>query len=324
MSDPSDRITIRPEELAAGEPQRITIRPEELRAKPPPLPAARDAPIVAEFADAKPLVPAPHTRSALPVVLFLGGGVLLLAVLLAVMLLGTYWGSRKTSRPAPRDWKEQAARQAEHGVVVIQADSSAIAAAASPADGEADGPQHRVAFGTGFVVASSGNRHLVLTNRHVVGDAATCRVTAGNGGSTQGAIAGRPNADDVDLALLLVESNWLRPLGPVSSYDQVRQGEDVVAIGHPLGLDFTVSSGIISAKRGRDLQTSAPISPGNSGGPLVNQHGAVIGVNTRIIDPSEGTSLGFAVRADIVLDPSAWSYTSPEAEALARRIQRAP
>jgi S1-C subfamily serine protease len=316
MSDPTPRLTIRPDEVAGGEPERITIRPDELRAKPPPLPPRPEVPIVAQLANPPAAVEpvSPRGSNALPAVLFVGGGVLLLGGLLAVMLLGTYWGTRETARPMPRDWIEQAARQAERGVVVIDVDQ-----------GEADeAEQHAFAQGTGFVVASSGSRHLVLTNRHVVGDAHDCRVRIGNGSHVTGQLAGLPKVDDVDLALLLVESSRLRTFGPVGAYDDVRTGESVVAIGHPLGLDFTVTSGIISAKRGRELQTSTPISPGNSGGPLVNQHGEVIGVNTRIIDPSQGTSLGFAVRADIVLNPDAWTYASPEAEELARLIRRAP
>ena len=162
-------------------------------------------------------------------------------------------------------------------------------------------------LGTGFVVASEGERHLVLTNRHVVEDAETVKVRLRSRTEIDGKIVGKPIDEEVDLALVLVESPRLRPLGPIAAFSSVRPGAEVAAIGHPLGLDFTITDGIISAKRdGLLLQTTAAISPGNSGGPLLRFDGAVAGVNTMVVLPEHGQSLGFAVRADYLFDVKQW------------------
>jgi S1-C subfamily serine protease len=171
-------------------------------------------------------------------------------------------------------------------------------------------------MGSGFIIASKGNRHLILTNRHVLqtGRGApalsdACRVVLRSGDVVTGRLAGIPNDRDVDLALLVAESDALRPLAPIKLFDKIEIGENVVAVGHPLGLDFSITQGIVSAKReGMLVQTSAAINHGNSGGPLMDQEGYVIGVNTITVNPAEGQSLGFAIRADIVLDRAAWRY----------------
>ena len=130
-----------------------------------------------------------------------------------------------------------------------------------------------------------------------------------SGDVVTGYLAGLPTDRGIDLALLVAESDALRPLAPIKIFERIRTGENVVAVGHPLGLDFSITQGIVSAKRGGMLvQTSAAINPGNSGGPLMDQEGYVIGVNTITVNPAEGQSLGFAIRADIVLDRVAWRY----------------
>jgi S1-C subfamily serine protease len=175
-------------------------------------------------------------------------------------------------------------------------------------------------MGSGFVIASRGNRHLILTNRHVLRVAngllsaesttpGTCRIVLRSGFVVAGHLAGVPADQDVDLALLVAESDALRPLAPVKLFEKVQIGDNVVAVGHPLGLDFSITQGIVSAKReGMLVQTSAAINQGNSGGPLMDQEGYVIGVNTMTIRPTEGQSLGFAIRADVILDRMAWTY----------------
>ena len=133
-----------------------------------------------------------------------------------------------------------------------------------------------------------------------------------------GYVAGIPTDQDIDLALLVAESDALRPLA-IKSFGKVQIGDSVVAVGHPLGFDFSITQGIVSAKReGMLVQTSAAINRGNSGGPLMDQNGYVIGVNTITIDPTEGQSLGFAIRADIVLDRMAWKY----AESVSDLVER--
>lgn len=197
-------------------------------------------------------------------------------------------------------WIERVARTAERSVVMIQSGNST---------------------GTGFVVAKEDGRCLILTNKHVVGNAQSCLVGGRVMSPTPAQLAGRAREDSVDLALLVVTSETLRTLGPVASFESTRTGQQVVAVGHPMGLDYTITEGIISAKRsGMLLQTSAPINPGNSGGPLVNDRGEVVGVNTMTVDPSEGHGLGFAFRADLVHDEDAWEFTG-DVSGLLRRAR---
>ncbi len=175
------------------------------------------------------------------------------------------------------------------------------------------------AMGTAFVIASDGDQHLLMTNQHVIVDPTLIRIVLRSGKTLSGKVVGRTKSIDIDLALLIVNTDDLRPLGPIRNFDDVRVGEAVVAIGHPLGLDYTVTNGIISAKRGAlELQTTAAISPGNSGGPLIDQDGRILGVNTKTVDPSEAQSLGFAVRADLVFEPSAWSFSSDVSNLIGR------
>ena len=118
------------------------------------------------------------------------------------------------------------------------------------------------ALGTAFVIASDGDQHLLMTNQHVIVDPSLIRIVLRSGETLSGKVVGRTKSVDIDLALLIVNTGGLRPLGPIRDFDDVRVGEDVVAIGHPLGLDYTVTNGIISAKRGGiELQTTAAISP---------------------------------------------------------------
>jgi serine protease Do len=201
-----------------------------------------------------------------------------------------------------RNWVEQAAVRAHDGVVMIQGTPDSL--------------------GSGIVIASHGRQRLILTNRHVLEGAEQCEVMSLSGETAVGRLVGLPRDSEIDLALLQAEAYGLRTFGPIGRFDRVRVGESVAAIGHPLGLHFTITTGVISAKRGGlELQTSAPISPGNSGGPLVNKHGYVIAVNTRVVDPSAAPGLGFAVRSDLVLDADAWAFREDVGELL-ERIER--
>ena len=199
------------------------------------------------------------------------------------------------------------------------------------------------ALGTGFVVASDEGRHLILTNRHVIfgsGESsaadryAEIYVETPAKQKIAGRIAALPRDPKIDLAILLVDpSSELQVLGPIASYSSVKVAEPVVAIGHPLGLDRSVAQGIISGKpeelpppfdrmfegKERYLQTSAAINHGNSGGPLVNRQGRVVGVNTLTFGPLGAQGIGFAVRADIAIQSSEWTY-SMDIDDLMRRI----
>jgi serine protease Do len=167
------------------------------------------------------------------------------------------------------------------------------------------GPRRVNSLGSGFVIDAAG---LVVTNNHVVAEADEVTVVFNDGSRLKAEIVGRDQK--TDLALLRVKPE--KPLTAVKfgDSDKLRLGEWVVAIGNPFSLGGSVSAGIVSA-RNRDInsgpydnyiQTDAAINRGNSGGPLFNLQGEVIGVNTAIISPSGGSiGIGFAVPSKTVV-----------------------
>lgn len=154
-------------------------------------------------------------------------------------------------------------------------------------------------LGSGFIISSDG---IILTNAHVIDGANRVRVTLKDGRTFEGQVIGQDRLTDV--AVVKVNATNL-PVVRLGNSDTLRPGEWAIAIGNPLGLDNTVTAGIISAtgrssgdvgvpdKRVGFIQTDAAINPGNSGGPLLNQRGEVIGINTAIIGGAQG--LGFAI-----------------------------
>ncbi|PZD71754.1 Putative serine protease HhoB [Acaryochloris thomasi RCC1774] len=168
--------------------------------------------------------------------------------------------------------------------------------------GQSPTPRSRVERGTGsgFIISSNG---LVMTNAHVVDGADTVTVVLKDGRSLSGKVLGQDSLTDV--AVIKVEAKEL-PTVNMGDSEQLRPGEWAIAIGNPLGLDNTVTAGIISAtgrtsgdigvpdKRVGFIQTDAAINPGNSGGPLLNRSGQVIGMNTAIIGGG-AQGLGFAI-----------------------------
>jgi len=153
-------------------------------------------------------------------------------------------------------------------------------------------------LGSGFVIDSSG---IVITNNHVVGDANEIMVIFNDGRKLKAKVLGKDSK--VDVAVLKVESDKQLKTVKFGDSDKMRVGDGVIAVGNPFGLGETVTSGIISARnRNIDsgpyddfLQTDASINKGNSGGPLFNMQGEVIGINTAILSPSGGSiGIGFA------------------------------
>ncbi|GJE39200.1 DegQ family serine endoprotease [Methylobacterium persicinum] len=156
-------------------------------------------------------------------------------------------------------------------------------------------------LGSGFIIDASG---IVVTNNHVIGDANDIQVILHDGTKLKAEIVGKDSK--IDLAVLRVKPTADHPLKavPFGDSDKMRPGDWVIAIGNPFGLGGSVSAGIVSA-RGRNIesgpydnyiQTDAAINKGNSGGPLFNMDGEVIGINTAILSPTGGSvGIGFAV-----------------------------
>ena len=160
---------------------------------------------------------------------------------------------------------------------------------------------HRHGAGAGIVWDANG---LILTNNHVVGRHTPVVVLQNDGEYEARLIARDP---DVDLALLSIEATGLTPLRPASVSPRV--GEMVFAFGHPWGQRNTVTRGIVSAlvsaqnRRGDTLpviRSDAPLAPGNSGGPLVNAKGEVVGINAMIIGGDQSVSIAASVASDFV------------------------
>lgn len=167
-------------------------------------------------------------------------------------------------------------------------------------DGGDTVPQQRMrAAGSGFIVDPAG---YIVTNHHVIKGANKITVVLDDGSKLDAELKG--SDAKTDLALLKVETDEALPWVKFGNSDQVRAGDWVVAIGNPFGLGGTVTTGIVSA-RGRDihsgpyddyLQIDAAINSGNSGGPLFDTNGNVIGVNTAIFSPNGGNvGIGFAI-----------------------------
>ncbi len=160
-------------------------------------------------------------------------------------------------------------------------------------------------LGTGMITDIQGH---ILTNNHVVGGASKVQVLLADGSRFEARVVGTD--PKTDLAVVKIDAGKALPHVRFGDSDAVEVGEWVVAIGHPRGLDQTVTTGIISAKHRRGitdpsgyqdfLQTDAAINPGNSGGPLLNLRGEVVGVNAAIASTSGGfEGIGFAIPSNM-------------------------
>lgn len=197
------------------------------------------------------------------------------------------------------------------GPAVVRIDSTRIVASRRPdefndpflrrffGDRQSQPRQTIEGSGSGFIINSAGQ---ILTNAHVVDGADTVTVTLKDGRTFDGKVLGEDRITDV--AVIKIAANNL-PTIALGNSETLQPGEAVIAIGNPLGLNNTVTSGILSAtgrsgsdigasdKRVDYIQTDAAINPGNSGGPLLNAEGQVIGMNTAILRGAQG--LGFAI-----------------------------
>ena len=169
--------------------------------------------------------------------------------------------------------------------------------------GETDRPRRSSALGSGFVISEDG---YVVTNNHVIDGADEITVELFSGVELAATVVGTdPNTD---IALLKVDAQAAMPFVSFGDSDKARVGDWVIAMGNPLGQGFSVSVGIVSA-RNRALsgtyddyiQTDAAINRGNSGGPLFNMDGEVIGVNTAILSANGGSiGIGFSMASNVV------------------------
>ena len=162
--------------------------------------------------------------------------------------------------------------------------------------------QRAEALGSGFIVAADGT---IVTNNHVVDGASSIKVTLDDGTELPAKLVGSDAKND--LAVLKIKADKPLPTVKWGDSDKLMTGDQVLAIGNPFGIGTTVTAGIVSA-RGRDLhsgpfddfiQIDAPINHGNSGGPLVDVNGNVVGINAAIYSPNGGSvGVGFAIPSD--------------------------
>jgi serine protease Do len=173
----------------------------------------------------------------------------------------------------------------------------------SPRGEEGQRSRRSSALGSGFVISEDG---YVVTNNHVIEGADEILIEFFSGEELPAKVIGTD--PKTDIALLKVETDVALPFVPFGNSDESRVGDWVIAMGNPLGQGFSVSAGIVSA-RNRALsgtyddyiQTDAAINRGNSGGPLFNMDGEVIGVNTAILSPNGGSiGIGFSMASNVV------------------------
>ena len=202
--------------------------------------------------------------------------------------------------PAPDVQQPAAALDAYSAAVVGAVEQVGPAVVSVYVGGAAEAAQARGGAGSGVVVTPDG---YLLTNEHVVQRVSEARVTFVDGRSVPAVVAGRDPA--TDLAVLRAQAGAL-PYAQLASDQRLRAGQLVVAVGNPLGFESTVSAGVVSAlgrslrsRQGRLIegvvQHTAALNPGNSGGPLVDAAGRVVGINTAIVAMAQG--IGFAIPA---------------------------
>ena len=182
------------------------------------------------------------------------------------------------------------------------------------------------AFGAGALLLADTKGYLFVTARHVVG-----RETIGSGHAVVASLSGAWATAEVvgihktlDLALLWMprrsgEASFLQPVA------EPKDGEPIFVIGHPQGLRYSLSSGMISREQGSVIQLTAPISPGNSGGPVYDDHGNLVGVVSSTMDKSmvpNAENLNFAVSSKGLLDERGWEFSTPGREYF-ERLQQA-
>jgi serine protease Do len=167
--------------------------------------------------------------------------------------------------------------------------------------------------GSGVIIRRDG---ILLTNNHVVANSRTVEVSLADGRRLRGEVLGRDPTVDIAVVRIPIQD---APVARLGDSDRLQVGQAAIAIGNPLGLDRTVTVGVVSAVNrsprgipleGGLIQTDAAISPGNSGGPLLDSRGQVIGLNTVVITAPGATGLGFAIPINLASDIAQQLLTS--------------
>jgi len=213
--------------------------------------------------------------------------------------------------PSPADLSKsfrEIAKAVKPALVYIESQSSRRGSGEDEAPGfPFQNPRREASAGSGFIVTDDG---YILTNNHVIENSDRLEVTLSDGRKLRAIVVGTDPA--TDLAVIKINATGL-PIAILGNSDEVEQGDWVVALGSPFGLQQTLTAGVVSAT-GRELQqsqfsrfiqTDASINPGNSGGPLVSMQGEVVGINTMIIRSpfSQGNvGIGFAIASNNARD----------------------
>jgi putative serine protease PepD len=254
----------------------------------------------------------PPQRSRSPILPALAGGAISAVIVSAVLLGSGLVGNDDTTSSNANATVPTALPAAPKGAAASPPANGTVGAIYAAASKGVVSIQSSDGTGTGFVVDSDGT---IVSNSHVVGNDKKVKVRFGDSGRPLDAdvLGSDPS---VDIAVLHVDPAAAGKLSPLTlaDSDQVKVGDTAIAIGNPLGLDRTATTGIVSGL-GREIrapngfqidkviQTDAPINPGNSGGPLLDSRGRVIGVNSQIATAGAGSGnigIGFAVPANTV------------------------
>lgn len=185
-------------------------------------------------------------------------------------------------------------------------------------------------LGTAFLLQANGDGYLFATARHVVegqgwraklSEAKEMLLSTIDGGWSGALVVAKHTIRDVALVWVPRREGQSSFCQPLLAKDQINPGDPVYVIGHPEGLYFTLSTGIISRLAANNtLQISAPISPGNSGGPVYDPHGALVGIVSYTVNKAitpNAENLNFAVNANVLLDAQGWQYEDKGQERLA-------
>jgi S1-C subfamily serine protease len=176
-------------------------------------------------------------------------------------------------------------------------------------------------FGAGTLLHANAEGYLFVTARHVLdgpswnvakaGSRALIAMASGTWGTAD--VVARHRSLDLLLLWVPREKGSAKFVQPVAKATPPSEGENVFVIGHPEGLRFTLSTGIVSRMHGSTIQLSAPVSPGNSGGPVFDDRGNLVGIVTSMVDKHgdpNAENLNFAVRADALLEDADWEFAS--------------